>query len=264
MRWIFGSLALGLLVGAAYVLMKYLNERIEIEGEALTWIDWKGTLRAKVASSEVRHMKKGPMGTTSILVTATGQIPIWTSLPEYGILMSILKQAKEGFAGWQERNSRSQPDGYVPTAASFNYRASYLTFFAIFWFGFCLIFLGFAIAPALGVMGNSIEGTGGSLFLIFGITPFMAIGVYLLGKAFNEKVEFGASGIRLIDWRGKVAVESSFDEILGTETEVHSGEGGSTTELKVYTIHGTISVIQYIKNYAMLKSEIEKVIASRR
>lgn len=263
MRWLFFSLGMLAIGCAVMAFFYYLNARVEIDGEEIAWYDWRGKLRVKAFSRDVESVDyvTSIVGRKTCWVeTANGLIKFSTEIGNFGLLKSLLMEAKDGFSNWEVRHTLAFPGSYQPAERSFNYRWSYLHFFSFMWLG--VIGLMLFVALFIGPLNGTKETTPFFMYVVLFL--FALPGVWMQMTGWIEKISIGPAGIVWINWQGKVKIQASLDDIISLETQRVSNDGGPDAEtLRVFTKQGTISAMSYLKGYKDLKAEIQKVLDSR-
>ena len=254
MRVAFCFLGFLAVVGSVCAFLKWLNDRIEIEGEAIRWIDWKGKLRVEVTSDQVSKLTPSSGLSRFVVTTSKGEIRFSKSINDFGILKSMLEQASQGFTGWQQRIVSRNPVTYSPMTVVGNYRFGSMFAFSVVW----LLFTGFMLVMMVFMSSTGVPWPAIG-FLLLLMTP----GIYMQLMSWNESIILSPVGIRWIDWRRRERVNVGLNDIVSFDTQVVHSENSTSEQLKIYTDQGTISAMSYLKNYQVLKVEIGKILQSR-
>ena len=254
---VFTLLGILALVGAARTFLSWLNERIEVEGESLQWIGWNNRVKLECRSDQIKEVTKSTQ-TSVVFETTVGPLKVGKEIDNFGTLRLMLENAKDGFVGWKDRLFAGIRGHYIPPTIAGNYRMSSYMFFSVVWLG--LIFAFLYASFALGSSSN--QATPWPVYLV--IAVFALPGIWMQMTCWNETISLGPEGIKWIDFRRRTRVDTPLDRIFSFETQLVQGSHSSSTQLKIYTDQGTIGAMSYLSNFDQLKSELQKVIDSRK
>lgn len=248
----------GLFMGVAtFIFVAWmLTARYEIENGRVRHYTTFGKLRFDelLSSIEVIGEKNGSSeGSRKLLLKVNGsEEKVWTSIGNYVELKRILESGNHPPVNEPAPVSNEPLNPYYPPESIHTYRFRYLHFFSFIWCGFLL----FALS---GLFTGQFSNVENPWPMVAGMTPFIAIGVWMQMTGWIERVKLGPGGIEWRDWKGKIRCSASINEIVD-----YNYQPGEAPYLVVLTKQGEVRFSSYISKFQPLKLEIEKIVASRK
>lgn len=254
-------IGLAVLIGAICLLMYILNRRVMLEGNEIAAFNWKGVLEVKTNLDQILSIKEdGSLeGVKKFLVkTSQGDFKFDSSMRNY----FALKKAMEESQGAQFEAPKAVPvfsggvlplSPFIPKERTFRYTFGYMHLFSFVWVG-AIFWMAHGILTTPTSPGSSPPAV-----MLVGLLFFLAPGIWMQMTGWIEQIRLGPDGIQWIDWKGKTRAKATLDQIR--EIIMNRGE---TSSIQIETDNGSVKASSYLWGFGNLRTDVEKVIESRR